>query len=156
MMTPSDAAAPNIFSAAAAVVLFKRAASPLTASLMAGCTKSAGTKSCGFNGLCLLTITQGLVGSVRECWGLMVLEGAGAGVAAMVGSVVADGVAVAAAELEAGAGDVTSPWAGMLAAAGEGAPSFGVHAVRAARPALTVSSPAKARRLGIGVFSYGI
>ena len=148
MMTPSDAAAPNIFSAAAAVVLFKRAASPLTASLMAGCTKSAGTKSCGFNGLCLLTITQGLVGSVRECWGLMVLEGAGAGVAAMVGSVVADGVAVAAAELEAGAGDVTSPW--------EGAPSFGVHAVRAARPALTVSSPAKARRLGIGVFSYGI
>jgi len=89
----------------------------------------------------------------------MVLEGAGPGLVAAVGSAVgsavADGVGVAAAALEAGAGAATSVWAGVLAAAGEGAPSCGVHAVRAARPALTVSSPAKARRLGIGVISFG-
>lgn len=66
----------------------------------------------------------------------MVLEGAGPGLVAAVGSAVgsavADGVGVAAAALEAGAGAATSVWAGMLAAAGEGAPSCGVHAVRAA------------------------
>jgi hypothetical protein len=103
----------------------------------------------------LLALSGGLVGRVLVRGGWWVLEGGGAGLLSTVGSAVADGVGVEAAALEAGAGAATSVWAGMLAAAGEGAPSCGVHAVRAARPALTVSSPAKARRLGIGVISFG-
>jgi hypothetical protein len=43
MATPSCAAAANICSAAAAVVLFSSADSPDAVAATAGCTKSAGT-----------------------------------------------------------------------------------------------------------------
>ncbi len=69
MMTPSAAAAANIFSAAAAVVLFSSAASPDVARRTAGRTRSGGTKVAGESGRCLLTTTHGLVGSVSECCG---------------------------------------------------------------------------------------
>src|SRR6478672_4840616 len=69
MMTPSAAAAANIFSAADAVVLFRSAASSEVASRTAGRTRSGGTKVAGESGRCLLTITHGLLGSERECCG---------------------------------------------------------------------------------------
>src|SRR6476661_5451161 len=95
MMTPSAAAAANIFSAAAAVVLFSSAASPEVASRTAGRTRSAGTKVAGESGRCLLTITHGLAGFVSECCGTGFAAGGAAtdgGVGAAVAGVAGLGV----------------------------------------------------------------
>lgn len=146
-MTPSVAAAPNIFSAAVAVVLLSRAASPLTASRTPGCTKSAGTKAWGTRGRCLFTTTQGLVGSVRECCGATACEGA-----------VLEGVALGADSTGAGSlaaalGVPTEDGGASLAAlaaTGDGAASSGVQAANAAIPAPAVRRLAKIRRLGSG------
>src|SRR5919205_1526494 len=85
MVTPSAAAAANIRSAAAAVVLFSCAASPATARATLGWTRFAGTKLAGFSGRCLLTITQGLVGEVSEyCFGSREAADGGAAAAVVV------------------------------------------------------------------------
>lgn len=85
------------------------------------------------------------------------LLGAGLGAAllgaASVGSAVAEAAAVEGSRLEVAVDGVASAVEDMPAATGEGVPSCGVQAVNAASPAPAVRNPAKARRLGIGVFS---
>jgi hypothetical protein len=165
MMTPSAAAAANIFSAAAAVVLFSSAASPEVAKRTAGRTRSGGTKVAGESGRCLLTITHGLVGSVSECCGPRAeadggafggaafdggaAAGVGGGAAAVVlsGMVAADAATVGAPVpipgLSPGVG------AGMPAGAEAGADAgAGVQALRAARPVPASRRRLNARRLG--------
>src|SRR5688500_3688373 len=90
MDTPSAAAAANIFSAAAAVVRFSRAASPETARETRGCTRFRGVKFAGFSGRRLLTTTHGLAGSVSE-YCLDRRDAADGGAAAPVAGAVADG-----------------------------------------------------------------
>jgi hypothetical protein len=175
-MTPSAAAAANIFSAAAAVVLFISAASPEVAKRTAGRTRSGGTKVAGESGRCLLTITHGLVGSVSECCGPRAAadggafagaafdDGAATGVGGVPAAVVLSGTVAAdggfgeldAAAAAAAAGDpVRTPGlspgvgAGMPAGAEAGADAgAGVQALRAARPVPAIRRRLNARRLG--------
>jgi hypothetical protein len=147
MTTPSRAAAANIASAAAAVVLFNSADSPVADVLTAGPARSAGAYAAGTSGRCLLTTTHGLAGSVSENWRGSAAEGDGAPVAdggvsptvaasgagaAVVGTSAGEG----AAEEGAGADDDGTAWG-----------ASGVQAVRTVSPAPTARKRAKLRRV---------
>lgn len=149
MVTPAEAAPVKSFSAAAAVALLSKAASPLTASWTRGCTRSAGTNCRGVSGRCLLTMTHWLAGSLSEYFGDKAPDGgavegsapdggaslaAGAGTAVVVAT---DGVGVAVWEPE---GDET--------AAGDTLGLPGVQAAKAVIPTPAARSAVKDLLLG--------
>jgi hypothetical protein len=149
MVTPAEAAPAKSFSAAAAVVLLSREASPLTASWTAGCTRSPGTNCRGTRGRCLLTITHWLVGSLREnFWDKTPDGGAfdgGAAVAVGDGATEATcGVVVAVGEEGVAVWRPETEGAGAWEATGES----GVQAAKAVIPTPATSSVVNDLRLG--------
>lgn len=102
---------------------------------ISGWTRSAGVKSAGERGRCLLTISHGLVGSVRENCGASLIGGAGVVVAVDV----AEGVGV-------GSG-VVLPAGGVPVLAADDGPGAGVQADRTPSPAATARKRVKERLL---------
>lgn len=101
---------------------------------ISGWTRSAGVKSAGERGRCLLTISHGLVGSVCENCGAFLVGGA-----AVVAVDVAEGVGV-------GSG-VVLPAGGVAVLAGDGGPGASVQADRTPSPAATARNRVKERLL---------
>ena len=111
-------------------------------------------KVAGESGRCLLTTTQGLAGSVRECWGPDTEaagdDGAGRVADGVVGSVLAEGVAVGVVSGEAltgvgaGVGGTPVPDAD---GAGTAAGSQAARAAAVTGTAAAARKPPKRRRL---------